>query len=102
MANSVCDDGGLPVQRSLPSTSPFYFACLLLSPLVLAQRLACFSSYAVLSWNFIPILWLLSQDKAKDCLVEKVFINFRNGSQKISPHVSTAAGPSGRQPKIPS
>ena len=23
MANSVCDDGGLPIQRSLPSTSPY-------------------------------------------------------------------------------
>ena len=102
MAESDNDDGGLPIQRSLPSSSP-HISFLAAQSLGLKPKdwpafLATQSS--LLDLHSSNKVAFTGQGKG---LISRKGLNKlqKNGSQKISPHVSAAAGPSGRQPKIP-
>ena len=75
MANSDCDDGGLSIQRSLPSTSLYCsFAAQSLGPRPKGWPAFC---YAILSWICIFLLKWFSQDRAKVSLLSKSYFIFR-------------------------
>ena len=104
MAESDNDDGGLPIQRSLPSSSP-HISFLAAQSLGLKPKdwpafLATQSS--LLDLHSSNKVAFTGQGKG---LISRKGLNKlqKNGSQKISPspHDSAAAGLSGRQPKIP-